>query len=88
MTTSIHTPNPPQSWSNLVSASRLANKLRPENHGIELDSVDEESSSGGSRDIRVQTTWLTETSIGDEPENGSQEKFGGIAEVHADIHRS
>jgi hypothetical protein len=66
----------------------LANRLRPENHGIELDSVDEESNSGGSKDIRVQTTWLTETTTGDEPEKGVQEKFGGIAEVHADFHRS
>lgn len=88
MTPSIHTPNAPQSWSNLVSASRFANRLRPENHGIELDSVDEESNEGGSKDIRVQTTWLTETTTGDEPENGAQEKFGGIAEVHADGHRS
>ena len=86
--TSIHTPtNHPQSWSNLVSASRLANRLRQENHGIELDSVDEESTRG-SKDIHVQTTWLTETTTGGEPERGAQEKLGGIAVVHADWHQS
>jgi hypothetical protein len=88
MTASMHTPNPQQSWSNLVSASRLATRLRSGNHGIELDSVDEESDEGGSKDIRVQTTWVTETTTGGEPEKGVQEKFGGIAEVHADCHRS
>jgi hypothetical protein len=66
----------------------LANRLRPENHGIELDSVDEESDGVGSKDIHVQTTWLTETTTGSEQERGGQEKFGGVAVFHADCRPS
>jgi hypothetical protein len=52
--------------------------------------VDEESNGGSitSKDIHVQTTWLTETTTGGEPERRAQEKFGGIAVVHADWPQS
>jgi hypothetical protein len=87
MTASKHTPNPQQSWSHLVG-SRLGNKLRSGNHGIELSSVDEESRGDKIKDIRVQTTWVTETTVGGSLERGMQEKFGGRAENYADCHQS
>jgi hypothetical protein len=50
--------------------------------------VDEESRGGKIKDIRVQTTWVTETTVESSPERGLQEKFGGRAETYADCHRS
>ena len=55
------TPNP--TW-----ASKLASKLRSGNHGVELKSQYDEI--GGQEEvIRVQKTWLTETSIDIELQN-------------------
>ncbi|PMD33685.1 hypothetical protein L207DRAFT_589244 [Hyaloscypha variabilis F] len=81
-TASMNTPNPPQSWGQLVS-SRLGSKLRSGNHGIELSSVDEETRGGKPKEIRVQTTWVTETTTGGSPERGLHEKYGGWSESHA-----
>jgi hypothetical protein len=81
-TASMNTPNPPQSWGQLVS-SRLGSKLRSGNHGIELSSVDEEARGGKPKEIRVQTTWVTETTTGGSPERGLHEKYGGWSESHA-----
>jgi len=83
MTASKHTPNPSQSWGQLVS-SRLGSRLRSGNHGIELSSVDEEARGGKPKEIRVQTTWVTETTIGGSPERGMHEKYGGWSESRAD----
>jgi hypothetical protein len=87
MTASKHTPNAQQSWSHLVG-SRLGSKLRSGNHGIELSSVDEESGGGKSKEIRVQTTWVTETTVGGSPERAYSEKFGGQSQSHTDVHGS
>jgi hypothetical protein len=56
---SKHTPNP--SWAQVMS-SKLASKLRTGNNGFELHSEDGER-GGQEKVIRVQKTWVTETSI-------------------------
>jgi hypothetical protein len=57
--TSRETPNP--SWAQVMS-SRLANRLRSGNNGLELHSEDGEREEH-EKVIRVQKTWATETSI-------------------------
>ena len=58
-TESKQTPNP--SWTQAMS-SKLTSKLRIGNNGVELHSEDEER-DGQEKVIRVQKTWVTETSI-------------------------
>jgi hypothetical protein len=62
--------------------------LRPGNHGIELLSVDEEARGSKPKEIRVQTTWVTEMTVGESPERAQREKFGGWSEIHGGAHGS
>ena len=56
---SRHTPHP--SWAQVMS-SKLVSKLRSGNNGMELHSEDGER-GGQGKVIRVQKTWITETSM-------------------------
>lgn len=58
-TESKQTPNP--SWAQAMS-SKLTSKLRIGSNGVELHSEDGER-DGQEKVIRVQKTWVTETSI-------------------------
>ena len=63
-------------------SSRLGSKLRSENHGIELSSLDEEARGGKLKEIRVQT----ETTIEGSPKRVQHEKFGGWSESSSGVH--
>jgi hypothetical protein len=54
------TPNP--SWAQAMG-SKLASKLRTGNNGLELQSEDDGDRVGQPREIRVQKSWVTKTSI-------------------------
>jgi hypothetical protein len=56
---SKRTTNP--SWANVVN-SKLASKLRSGNNGVELHSEDDEGIQEQEKTIRVQKTWVTESS--------------------------
>jgi hypothetical protein len=63
-------------------SSRLGSKLRSENHGIELSSLDEEVRGGKLKEIKVQT----ETTIEGSPKRAQHEKFGGWSESSSGAH--
>ena len=67
---SKHTQN--KSWGALVSL-KLGSKLRTGNNRIELSSLDEESRGRNEKEIRVQTTWVTETTLKGSPERSREE---------------
>ncbi|KAH8746684.1 hypothetical protein F5882DRAFT_446278, partial [Hyaloscypha sp. PMI_1271] len=81
MTASKQTQQGRQSWGQVMS-SRLGSKLRSENHGIELSSLDEEARGGKLKEIRVQT----ETTIEGSPKRVQHEKFGGWSESSSGAH--
>jgi len=74
-TESNHTPNP--SWGGILS-TKLGSKLRTGNNGIELSSADglDEEPSRKQKEIRVQTTWVTETTVKGSLERGPWEELG------------
>jgi hypothetical protein len=68
-------PNP--SWGGILS-TKLGSKLRTGNNGIELSSADglDEEPSRKQKEIRVQTTWVTETTVKGSLERGPREELG------------
>ncbi len=85
ITGSKHTPNP--SWGQLVS-SKLGSKLRSGNNRIELSSLDDHSSGGRGKEIRVQTTLVMETTVRGSEEKEDREKLGAQADSQVAVYHN
>jgi len=72
---------------NIVS-SKFASKVRTGNNGIELSSIDEHSREGREKAIRVEKSWVTESTTNLSAERGPMDGVSGQGATRSTVHHT